>query len=221
MWGRTTSRLAAVALGITALCCSSEAMGAERNEKLDNMSFTEMIYSVELGDLSDFISRFQKKEVRDTKLMQKFYNVDGCTIESTRNQEVVLVTIPAHLLFAPNETLLNDNAQKYLSPFKRYLYHPDYYRVLLVMHTDNTGSEEYRDIITEERVESVFEWFEDQGCDTSFLFPYAMSDEMPNFPNDSQTNRQANRRLEIYLMPGTKMVEQAKTGKMDFKTPAK
>lgn len=184
-------------------------------EQLDTLSFIEMINSVDLGEYSDFIQQFQNKEARN-KLLSKFNGNDGCSVENFRNKEVLLITIPAKLLFAPNETLLNDKAPDYLSPFKRYLRQPDTYRVLLVMHTDNTGSPQYRDDITEERVESIFEYFEQQGNDTSFLFPYAMSDEMPIFDNDSQKNRDANRRLEIYLMPGKKMLEQAKKGRIEF-----
>ena len=184
-------------------------------QQLDTLSFIEMINSVDLGDQSGFIQQFQNKEARD-RLLSKFTGNDGCTLENYRNKEVLLITIPARLLFAPNETLLNDNAANYLAPFKRYLRQPDTYRVLLVMHTDNTGSEQYRDDITEERVESIYEWFEEQGSDTSFLFPYAMGDEMPIYENDSQKNRDANRRLEIYLMPGLKMLEQAKKGRIEF-----
>lgn len=183
--------------------------------QLDTLSFIEMINSVDLGDQSEFIQQFQNKEAR-AKLLPKFNGNDGCSVENYRNKEVLLVTIPARLLFAPNETLLNDKAGEYLAPFKRYLRQPDTYRVLLVMHTDNTGSPQYRDDITEERVESIFEWFEEQGSNTSFLFPYAMSDDMPIYENDSQKNREANRRLEIYLMPGEKMLEQAKKGRIEF-----
>lgn len=188
---------------------------SNNTEELDTLTFIEMINSVELGDQSGFIQQFQNKEAR-SKLMSKFDRVNGCTIENYRNKEVLLITIPARLLFAPNETLLNDKAATFLEPFKRYLKEPDTYRVLLVMHTDNTGSPAYRDEITEERVESIFEWFENQGVNTTYLFPYAMSDEMPLFPNDSQTNRDQNRRLEIYLMPGKKMLEQSKKGRIEF-----
>lgn len=204
-----------VLLSIFLSCAQLASAKAAPEEILDTLSFIEMINTVDLGDQSEFIQQFQNKEAR-AKLLSKFNGVDGCTVENYRNKEVLLVTIPARLLFAPNETLLNDKASNYLAPFKRYLRQPDTYRVLLVMHTDNTGSEQYRDEITEERVESVFEWFEEQGSDTSFLFYYPMSDKVPIYNNDSQENRDANRRLEIYLMPGKKMLEQAKKGRIEF-----
>lgn len=188
----------------------------QRDPQLDEMTFIEMINSVDLGKQSEFIQQFQYKEGKNRLLNGKYNPKGECTVENFRNKEVLLVTIPAHLLFAPNETLLNEHASEYLTPIKRYLREPDMYRVLLVMHADNTGSDQYRDEITEERVESVFEWFENSGADTTYLFPYAMSDDMPLRPNDSLENRDRNRRLEVYLMPGKKMLEQAKKGKIEF-----
>ena len=128
----------------------------------------------------------------------------------------MLITIPDHLLFAPNEIELKENAGDFLSPIRRYLKDPDMFRVLLVMHTDNTGSEEYREQVTLERVNSIFEWFEESGSNTTYLFSYALADEMPLKPNNSMENRRGNRRLEVYLVPGSKMVEQAKAGKIAF-----
>lgn len=201
---------------------SNAKSNPQPEEQLDTLSFIEMINSVDLGEYSDFIQKFQDKEAQ-TKLVPVYVsgkndkkNDYGCNVEYYRNKEVIVVTIPAHNIFAPNETLLNDNASQFLTPIKRYLRHPDNYRVLLVMHTDNTGSPQYREDITEERVESIFEWFDEQGCDTSFLFPYAMADDMPIRKNDSQDNRKANRRLEIFLMPGERMLEQAKKGRIEF-----
>ena len=88
------------------------------------------------------------------------------------------------------------------------------YRVLIVMHTDNTGSEQYRESLTVERAEAVADWFERSGVDTEYLFPYAMSDDISLVPNDSFENRDRNRRLEVYLVPGEKMVEKAKKGRI-------
>lgn len=189
-----------------------------RSEDLDELTLPEMINSVELDKKSaELIRKFQDKEGRN-RLHGKEYNAqkNGCTVETYRNKEVLLITIPASKLFAPNETELRREAASLLAPLKRYLKDPDMYRVLLVMHTDNTGSEAYRDKITMERAESVFNWFEDHGDDTRFLFDYAMGDDMPLNPNNSVDNRSGNRRLEVYLIPGKKMVEQAKKGRIVF-----
>lgn len=187
-----------------------------RIQELDELDFIDMLNSVDTGLTSSLIQKFQAKEGKN-KLLNGKYNPSGeCTVEAFRNKEVLLITIPAHLLFAPNETELRDNAGEYLSPIRRYLKDQDMFRVLLVMHTDNTGSEEYREQVTLERVNSVFDWFENSGSNTNYLFSYALADDMPLKPNNSMENRRGNRRLEIYLVPGTKLVEQAKSGRIAF-----
>lgn len=188
-----------------------------RDDNLDEMSFVEMINSVELDEKSaDLIRKFQDKEGRNRLHNREYNSKNGCTVETFRNKEVLLVTIPASQLFMPNETTLRPSASTLLNPIKRYLKDPDMYRVLMVMHTDNTGSEAYRDNITELRAEAVFDWFSNQHVNTKYLFPYAYGDEMPLVENNTMGNRSKNRRLEIYLMPGRKMLEQAKKGRIVF-----
>lgn len=188
-----------------------------RDDNLDEMSFVEMINSVELDEKSaDLIRKFQDKEGRNRLHNREYNSKNGCTVETFRNKEVLLVTIPASQLFMPNETTLRQSASALLNPIKRYLKDPDMYRVLMVMHTDNTGSEAYRDNITELRAEAVFDWFSNQHVNTKYLFPYAYGDEMPLVENNTMGNRSKNRRLEIYLMPGRKMLEQAKKGRIVF-----
>lgn len=195
---------------------TAENVSGERNQALDDMSFIEMLNSVDVGKHSELIQKFQNKEGKN-RLLNGRYNPKGeCTVEAYRNKEVLLITIPASLLFAPNEQILKSGAGDYLGPIRRYLREPDMYRVMLVMHTDNTGSEAYRDSLTEQRVNAVFDWFEKSGSDTSYLFSYALGDDMPLKPNDSMDNRAKNRRLEIYLVPGEKMLDQAKKGRISF-----
>lgn len=188
-------------------------------DALADLTWIQMLNSVELGKTSDLIKKFQEREARNVLLKHYSEQKNGCQIENIRNKEVLLITIPASALFSPNSTELSESASKVLDPIKRYLRRPDMWRVMLVMHTDNTGSPEYRKQITEKRALAVTDWFEDQeGLDTSYLFPYALSDSQPlkECPNNNMENRAKNRRLEIYLVPGEKMVEEAKHGRISY-----
>lgn len=211
---------ALLALGIILATPAASAQTAPsatpiRIDRLDDLTFIEMLNSVELGKQSEFIQKFQLKEGRE-RLLKGKYRTAGCTVENYRNKEVLLVTIPAENLFEPNATELSQQAWEYLKPLKRYLKDEDMYRVLLVMHTDNTGSPAYRDALTQQRVDAVFDYFQQNGADTRYLFSYALGDDMPLKPNDSMANRAANRRLEVYLMPGKKMLDEAKKGRIAF-----
>ena len=191
-----------------------------QDNNLEDLTFVQMLKSVDLSKeqkAADLIRKFQDLEARQKLMNGPLSPKQGkCNIEAFRKKEVILITIPASELFAPNSSDLSAGASKYLNPIKRYMKDPDMFRVLLVMHTDNTGSTKYRDNITADRVDAVTAWFEEQGADTSFTFSYAFGDESPIVPNTSIENRDKNRRLEVYLMPGTKMLEAAKKGKIDF-----
>ncbi|MDE5790803.1 MAG: OmpA family protein [Muribaculaceae bacterium] len=204
--------------GMTSTALSQNKVDShQRIESLDELSFTEMINSVPLDEKSaSLVRKFQDKEARERLLKSYGLAKNGCNVENFRNKEVLLVTIPASKLFYPNSTELRPDAANFLNPIKRYLKEPDMYRVLLVMHTDNTGSESYREKITEDRSTSVFEWFDNQNLDTEYLFSYAYGDEMPLVENNSMSNRDKNRRLEIYLVPGNKLADQAKKGRIVF-----
>lgn len=201
---------------LTGLTC----FNASAQENLEDLSFTAMLKSVDLSKeqkAAELIRKFQDIEARQKLMNGPLSPKHGtCNIEAFRKKEVILITIPANLLFAPNSSELMEEASKYLKPIKRYMKDPDMFRVLLVMHTDNTGSPMYRDNITADRADAVIGWFDDQGADTSYTFSYAFADEAPLVPNTSFENRAKNRRLEIYLMPGEKMLQEAKKGKIDF-----
>lgn len=210
LWRTLIKLVCVLALGVGTL-----TLNAEKRQPLEDMSFAELVNSVELGKQGDLVKTFQEREASNVLLKNRILAEDnGCSVDAVRNREVLVVSIPAKNLFGPNQTELLENASRFLEPFKRYLREPDMYRVLLVMHTDNTGSETYREELTVDRAEAVAEWFEKNGADTEFLFPFAMSDDIPLVPNDSFENRDKNRRLEIYLVPGEKMVEMAKKGRI-------
>ena len=184
--------------------------------ELDEMTKEELLFSLALGKQAPLIKKFQEKEA--TRLLNNNYNPkkNGCNIETMRSGEVIIITIPTDLLFLPNERNLIGDCDNLLSPIQRYLKTPDFYRVLLVMHTDDTGSETYTDELSLDRVDAVFDWFETHNTNTTYLFPTASGASEPLFgtKNNTVKNRAKNRRLEIYLIPGEEMLRQAKLGRI-------
>ncbi len=188
---------------------------------LDDLDKNQLLTINPVGDRGKLISKFQEQEGKkllNGPLMRLGRENEKINVEKMRGGEVLIVTVPASLLFMPNQTELRSDAAPILSSFTRYLKEPDMYWVVLDMHSDNTGNEAYTDSITLERVTSVFRWFSDGGYDTTYLFPTASgsSDPLPGSNNISMTERAANRRLEIYLIPGKRMIDQAKKGRIAF-----
>ena len=142
-------------------------------------------------------------------------------VEVMRDDEVIVITIPASQLFDANDTVLNQVGQERLKPFLRMLKNPGFYKMLLVMHSDNTGSEFYTLNLTRQRVNAIFDWFDENGS-VDYVVPYALGDTDPVvennkvLDNNSVENRKRNRRLEIYLVPEKTMLQQAKKGTINM-----
>ena len=136
-------------------------------------------------------------------------------VELMRDQQVIVVTIPASQLFDANDTILTDVGKAVIRPLLKYLANPGFYKMLLVMHSDNTGSDAYTLGLTRDRVNAVFDWIDEQAG-TEFVVPYALGPTEPLVDNNSFENRRLNRRLEIYLVPEEVMLDQAKRGNVNI-----
>ena len=92
---------------------------------------------------------------------------------------------------------------------------PDFYHVMLVMHSDDTGSEAYSLDLTRARAHAVRDWFTRNGGNTDFVVIYEAGAFDPIASNETLEGRARNRRLDIYLIPGEKMVDMARRGELD------
>ncbi|MCM1448923.1 MAG: OmpA family protein [Clostridiales bacterium] len=134
----------------------------------------------------------------------------GYDVELERDDQVIMVTIPLDNLFAPNGTSLIDSASKLLEPFIDYMRHYGKYKLLLAVHSDDTGSDTYRKELCEQRILSLYEFFERRGPSPSMLYGYAMGHDHPLVDDNSRKNRSLNRRLELYIVPGPELIANKK-----------
>lgn len=136
----------------------------------------------------------------------------GYIVDMMRDDEVVLVTIPTDNIFLPNDTLLTPSAPAKFGPVIALLRDPEMYKVVYAVHTDNTGSTKYNSDLAHQRNNSIYDWMLTQVSEDLIVIPYEMGDSDPVEPNDSRDGRAANRRVEIYLIPGPKMITNAHKG---------
>ena len=119
---------------LMALCPLS--LSASGDEDIYDLSLDENLIKPEIKNdkQADKIQDFQY----DMAVAFKQSNYD---VEVMRDNEVIVVTIPASLLFEPNDTVLTKLGESQLEPFLRMLKNPGFYKMLRVMHSDDTGSD--------------------------------------------------------------------------------
>jgi outer membrane protein OmpA-like peptidoglycan-associated protein len=67
-------------------------------------------------------------------------------------------------------------------------------------HTDNVGDERYNQQLSLKRAQSVVNYFSSKGISTSRLTQIGFGSKKPIKSNDSEENRQVNRRIEFKIL---------------------
>lgn len=136
-------------------------------------------------------------------------------VDLMRDDDVFVVTIPTDDLFLPNDTLLHSYAARKLDIAAGLMKDPYMYKVVIAVHTDDTGSEYYREKLSLARLNSIYDWLMDAIDEGKIpeeivIIPFSMGSNEPLVANDTRKHRKENRRLEFYFIPGPKMIELAK-----------
>lgn len=200
----------ALAALLFALCVPEAYGSSKKQEDIYDLTLDENLGTPEINN--DKRAKKIEKYQYDVAVELKRQNLD---VEMMRDDEVIIVSFPASQLFLPNDTVLTDLGKASLKPMLKFLKNPGFYKMLLVMHSDNTGSDKYTLALSRSRVNSVYDWFDANGS-VDFVVPYALGSTDPLVPNNSVENRKMNRRLEIYLVPGDVMIDQSKKDKINI-----
>lgn len=159
------------------------------------------------GSAGYFIGRHMDKQAEELKQA-----IPDATVE--RVGEGINLTFNSGLLFKLNSSELSDDAKKELNKFSGILNKYDDTQILLEGHTDDTGSDEYNLKLSERRAEAVSSYLKSQNLPASRLNTKWYGEAQPKFPNDSEANREKNRRVEIAIFANNDMKKDAEKGEL-------
>ncbi len=149
-------------------------------------------------------SEREKQQLRAALLAQ--FN----RILQTRDTERGLVVTMADILFDFGKFDLRPAAREALAKLSGIvLAHPGL-KLAVEGHTDNVGSEEFNQTLSEKRAEAVRGYLVQQGLDADFVTAMGFGKARPVASNDTPTGRQQNRRVELIVsgeVIGTKISE--------------
>ena len=118
-----------------------------------------------------------------------------------RDGEVVCVTIPAADLFRANSREVSPEGRRVLESLTRYVSHREQFKVLVAVHSDDTGDEQYSDELTSDRANAIDDYFNSAAGREVNLIPYGIGRDEPDGGKDKVKSRAANRRVEIFFVP--------------------
>lgn len=132
--------------------------------------------------------------------------------EVERVGEGIKVTFDSGILFQTNSAQLQPSAQseiaKLAETLKKY---PDT-NIVIEGHTDNTGSREINQPLSERRARAVADYAASMGVDRSRMTTQGYAFDQPVADNSTEAGRQQNRRVEIAIFANEDMKKAAERG---------
>ena len=140
-------------------------------------------------------------------------DLEGAKIE--RVGEGIKITFDSGILFDVDSFQLRPAAKTNIENLAKVLNkYPDT-NILVEGDTDNTGTEEYNQTLSERRAQAVADYQKMMGVAPSRLGIVGLGESNPIASNETEYGRQQNRRVEIAIFANEKMKAAAEKGELD------
>lgn len=122
-------------------------------------------------------------------------------VSVTRSGDTIILNMPGNVTFASDDASLNPGFFSVLDSVAVVL--NEYPKTLLDIdgHTDNTGSAQYNQQLSEQRAVAVGQYLNQRGVDARRLLVVGFGETRPIADNSTEFGRQQNRRVEIRISP--------------------
>jgi outer membrane protein OmpA-like peptidoglycan-associated protein len=135
-------------------------------------------------------------------------NIPGATV--ARVGEGVDVTLASELLFDANSDVLSEQARTNLTTLAQSLQKYPNTNVMIVGHTDSTGSDAQNMAMSERRAAATANYLAAQGVSRTRMRSVGRGATEPVAPNGNEADRQRNRRVEVAIYASDDFKAQAK-----------
>ncbi len=137
-------------------------------------------------------------DVQEARLRQQ---LEGTGVSVSRNGNEIVLNMPGNITFDVNQSQVKPGFVDVLQSVVLVL--DEYDRTLLevVGHTDSTGSEQYNQLLSERRANSVGQVLMRQGLEPLRVETAGYGEMYPVSSNASESGRQLNRRVELTIIP--------------------
>lgn len=134
------------------------------------------------------------------------------TVTDKNGLEAIKVTFASGILFPTNGITLSESSKNELSQFAQKMSDMQDTDITIYGHTDNTGTSEVNEMISNQRAEAVKAYLTSCGIATSRMTAQGLSYSDPVADNSTAEGRAQNRRVELYIMANESMVAAAENG---------
>jgi outer membrane protein OmpA-like peptidoglycan-associated protein len=146
------------------------------------------------GAVGNYMDR-QEMELRE--------ELAGSGVSVTRVGDNITLNMPGNITFATDSADLSSDFYDVLNSVSKVLNEYNKTVIEVAGHTDSTGSDTYNQSLSERRAASVAAYLKSQKIMSERVITVGMGESRPVADNASSEGRQANRRVELTLVPLT------------------
>jgi outer membrane protein OmpA-like peptidoglycan-associated protein len=129
--------------------------------------------------------------------------LQGSGVSVTRMGDNITLNMPGNVTFATDSSDLSPAFFDVLNSVGKVMKEYNKTVVEVAGHTDSTGSDSYNQNLSERRAGAVAQYLRSQNIGSERLLTVGMGEARPVADNGSADGRQANRRVEITMVPLT------------------
>ena len=138
---------------------------------------------------------------QDRQAAQLLEKMAGTGVDVVQKDNNITLNMPGSITFATNSADLNANFYAVLDRVSGTLTQYDQTMIEVAGHTDSTGSAQYNQALSERRAHSVAAYLVSRGVNVKRLMVVGDGENDPVASNDTPEGRQANRRVELTIVP--------------------
>jgi len=182
--------------------------GGVIGHQLGNTAVGAIIGAAVGGTAGALIGRHMDRQAEEMR-----QDVKNAKIE--RIGEGIKITFDSGILFETNSSNLQSVARANIESLAKVLKkYPDT-NILIEGDTDNTGTEEYNQKLSERRAQAVADYQKNLGVDGSRISTVGLGELNPIASNDTDYGREQNRRVEVAIFANDKLKKAAEDGKLN------
>ncbi|MCH8277798.1 MAG: OmpA family protein [Proteobacteria bacterium] len=129
--------------------------------------------------------------------------LEGTGVSVTRRGDNITLNMPGNVTFATDSSDLRPAFFAVLNSVGKVLGEFDQTVIEVAGHTDSTGAKSYNQALSERRAATVSSYLQSHGVISQRVITVGMGETWPMANNSSAAGRQANRRVEITMVPLT------------------
>jgi len=183
-------------------------IGGLVGSKLGNTAAGAIVGAAVGGATGAVIGRRMDKQAAELEKSMENANVE-------RVGEAIRVNFDSGILFAINSAELSASAKKDIQKLAQTLQQYQGTDVIIEGHTDNTGSYDLNQRLSERRAEAVAAYARSLGVDGKRLKAKGYSYDQPIADNSTAEGRSQNRRVEIIIVANDELKKAAESGQVE------